>query len=204
MPFIYLIRYCFCVIKCSIGCRLGGSRRSVRKMLRIGSMLIPASYRRRRCLPSHTPLNWMSCTPLWSRKKRNLHPKHCGSRHSLLIELGCGANQKQWSYAGVSGTCSASQTILLRCLCALWYALLWSTLWVRTDKKETYSVEAVNADLRHYLKRLARKSRCFSRRLDALSRNIRLFVYCYNQRQLMQRLYPKYSFHLIEFLCPVS
>jgi IS1 family transposase len=75
---------------------------------------------------------------------------------------------------------------------------------MRTDKKETYSVEAVNADLRHYLKRLARKSRCFSRRLEALARNIRLFAYCYNKRQLMQRLYPKYSFHLIDFLCPVS
>ena len=32
---------------------------------------------------------------------------------------------------------------------------------MRTDKDETYSVEAVNADLRHYLKRLARRSRCF-------------------------------------------
>ena len=38
---------------------------------------------------------------------------------------------------------------------------------MRTDKHETYSVEAVNADLRHYLKRLARKSRCFSRRIQA-------------------------------------
>lgn len=43
---------------------------------------------------------------------------------------------------------------------------------MRSDKKETYSVEAVNADLRHYLKRLARKSRCFSRRLDALQKKI--------------------------------
>jgi IS1 family transposase len=74
---------------------------------------------------------------------------------------------------------------------------------MRTDKKETYSVEAVNADLRHYLKRLARKSRCFSRRLENLHRNVRLFVFCYNQRQLMKRRYPKYSFHLIDFLYPV-
>jgi IS1 family transposase len=71
---------------------------------------------------------------------------------------------------------------------------------MRTDKQETYSMEAVNADLRHYLKRLARKSRCFSRRLDALHKNLRLFVDCYNQRQLMKRLYPRYSFHLIDFL----
>jgi insertion element IS1 protein InsB len=31
------------------------------------------------------------------------------------------------------------------------------------DKSQTYSVEADNAELRHYLARLARKSRCFSR-----------------------------------------
>jgi insertion element IS1 protein InsB len=74
---------------------------------------------------------------------------------------------------------------------------------MRTDKKETYSVEAVNADLRHYLKRLARKSRCFSRSMDTLYKNIRLFVYCYNQRQLMKRLYPKYALHLVDFLYPV-
>ena len=71
---------------------------------------------------------------------------------------------------------------------------------MRTDKQETYSVEAVNADLRHDLKRLARKSRCFSRCMQSLARNIRLFVYCYNQRQLAKRTFPKYSFHLIDFL----
>jgi IS1 family transposase len=74
---------------------------------------------------------------------------------------------------------------------------------IRTDKQETYSVEAVNADLRHDLKRLARKSRCFSRRMQSLARNIRLFVYCYNQRQLAKRTFPKYSFHLIDFLAPL-
>jgi IS1 family transposase len=74
---------------------------------------------------------------------------------------------------------------------------------MRTDKQETYSVEAVNADLRHYLKRLARKSRCFSRRLEALHKNLRLFVSCYNQRQLRKQLYPNYSFHLIDFLAPL-
>jgi len=39
-------------------------------------------------------------------------------------------------------------------------------------------------------KRLARKSRCFSRRIQALARNLHLFVYCYNQRQIMKHLYP--------------
>jgi len=74
---------------------------------------------------------------------------------------------------------------------------------LRNDKQETYSVEAVNADLRHYLKRLARKSRCFSRKLQALKKHIRLFVYCYNQRQIMKRSYPHYPLHLIDYLCPL-
>lgn len=74
---------------------------------------------------------------------------------------------------------------------------------LRSDKKETYSVEAVNADLRHYLKRLARKSRCFSRRLEALHKNLRLFAYCYNQRQLMKQRFPRYTFSLLDFLYPL-
>ena len=71
---------------------------------------------------------------------------------------------------------------------------------LRTDKKETYSVEAVNADLRHYLKRLSRKSRCFSRCPYALRCAVQIFVYCYNQRQLRKRLYPAYPFNLTDFL----
>ena len=74
---------------------------------------------------------------------------------------------------------------------------------MRSDKKETYSVEAVNADLRHYLKRLARKSRCFSRHLEALLKNLQLFAYCYNQRQLMKQKYPQYHLPLIDFLYPL-
>ena len=75
---------------------------------------------------------------------------------------------------------------------------------LRDDKCETYSVEAVNADIRHYLKRLARKSRCFSRSVLALKQALQLFVFCYNRRQLKKRLYPHYPYRLTEFLCPVS
>lgn len=71
---------------------------------------------------------------------------------------------------------------------------------LRNDKKETYSVEAVNADLRHYLKRLARKSRCFSRCPYALRCALQLFVYCYNQRQIRKRTYPTYECNLTDFL----
>ena len=72
---------------------------------------------------------------------------------------------------------------------------------LRTDKRETYSVEAGNPNLRHYMKRLAPKSRCFSRKVQALQKHMRLFVYCYNQRQIMKPNFPKYSAHLIDFLC---
>lgn len=67
------------------------------------------------------------------------------------------------------------------------------------DKSETYSVEAGNAELRHYLARLARKSRCFSRSIDALRRHVKLFIYAWNQRQLHKRQHPTYPAHVIEF-----
>jgi insertion element IS1 protein InsB len=68
------------------------------------------------------------------------------------------------------------------------------------DKSQTYSVEADNAELRHYLARLARKSRCFSRSIDALCAAVQLFVFCWNQRQLYKQRYPNYPAHLIDFL----
>lgn len=37
------------------------------------------------------------------------------------------------------------------------------------DKSETYRVEGANAELPHYLARLARRSRCFSRCIQALA-----------------------------------
>jgi insertion element IS1 protein InsB len=71
---------------------------------------------------------------------------------------------------------------------------------VAEGKTQTYSVEGGNADLRHYLARLAKKSRCFSRCLTALKRAVMLFVHCWNARQLFKRLYPAYHPPLIDFL----
>jgi len=56
-----------------------------------------------------------------------------------------------------------------------------------SDKSQTYSVEAENAELRHYLARLARKSRCFSRCILALARAVNLFLFAWNRRQLFKR-----------------
>lgn len=61
---------------------------------------------------------------------------------------------------------------------------------VAPGKSQTYTVEAVNADLRHYMARLNRRSRCFSRCIAALRRAVWLFVYCYNQKRLWQMRYP--------------
>jgi insertion element IS1 protein InsB len=66
------------------------------------------------------------------------------------------------------------------------------------DKSETYSVEGTNADLRHYLARLARKSRCFSRCIEALRRAVDLFVHFYNKRQLRKQAFPNYPAHITD------
>ena len=68
------------------------------------------------------------------------------------------------------------------------------------DKSETYRVEGDNAEIRHYLARLVRRSRCFSRCIHALRRAIKLFVHVWNQRQLHRKRYPAYPCHLIEFV----
>lgn len=69
-----------------------------------------------------------------------------------------------------------------------------------TDKSQTFSVEGGNSDLRHYLARLQRASRCLSRCLNALARAVELFVYFYNERQMKKRKQPKYLAYLAENL----
>ena len=70
------------------------------------------------------------------------------------------------------------------------------------NKSQTYSVEGDNAELRHYLARLARRSRCFSRCLQALRRAVKLFVHAWNRRQLHRLRFPTYPAHLFQFLNP--
>ena len=70
------------------------------------------------------------------------------------------------------------------------------------DKSQTYAVEADNAELRHYLARLARRSRCFSRCLQALRTALKCFVFAWNCRQLHRRRFPSYPAHLRDFICP--
>ena len=96
---------------------------------------------------------------------------------------------------------------------AVWYySDLWAGYWhvvyapgtytPMPDKSETFRVEGGNAELRRYLARLARRSRCFSRCVKALQRAIRLFVFAWNRRQLYRRRFPRYPAHLRDFVCP--
>lgn len=64
------------------------------------------------------------------------------------------------------------------------------------------NVPWVNAELRHYLARLACKSGCFSRRIHALNRAVKLFVFAWNRRQLYHQRIPAYPSHLLSFACP--
>ena len=49
------------------------------------------------------------------------------------------------------------------------------------DKSNTFTVEGVNADLRHYIPLLARRSRCFARTLETLKAVLVVFVDAYNR-----------------------
>lgn len=49
------------------------------------------------------------------------------------------------------------------------------------NKNDTFTVEGVNADLRHYIPTLARRSRCFPRKLENLQTVLLVFVRAYNR-----------------------
>ena len=49
------------------------------------------------------------------------------------------------------------------------------------NKNDTFTVESVNADLRHYIPVLARRSRCFARKIETLQAVIEVFAEAYNK-----------------------
>ena len=50
-----------------------------------------------------------------------------------------------------------------------------------TDKKDTHNIESVNADLRHCIPGLRRRSRCFYRSLETIRAVFSIFVNAYNK-----------------------
>ena len=63
---------------------------------------------------------------------------------------------------------------------------------VSRGKDETHTIESINANLRTYLGRLARASRCFSRTLQALEEAVRLFIYHHNRRTRFIQRHPQF------------
>jgi IS1 family transposase len=59
------------------------------------------------------------------------------------------------------------------------------------DKSNTFTVEGVNADLRHYIPILARRSRCFPRKLETLRAVVDVFVEAYNKFGLAKMKFRK-------------
>ena len=57
------------------------------------------------------------------------------------------------------------------------------------NKNDTFTVKGVNADLRHYIPTLARRSRCFPRKLENLQAVLAVFVQAYNRFGLQKDLY---------------
>ena len=57
------------------------------------------------------------------------------------------------------------------------------------NKRDTFTVEGVNADLRHYIPTLARRRRCFPRKLENLQAVVSVFVGAYNKFGLAKARY---------------
>ena len=49
------------------------------------------------------------------------------------------------------------------------------------NKKDTFTVEGINADIRHYIPVLARRSRCFCRSIETLAAVLSVFIGAYNK-----------------------
>ena len=74
------------------------------------------------------------------------------------------------------------------------------------DKSDTHTVEGVNADLRHYIPILARRSRCFARKQETLRAVLEVFVEAYNefgkakQAYRSKRVSGELPFSILDFL----
>lgn len=74
------------------------------------------------------------------------------------------------------------------------------------DKRDTFTVEGVNADLRHYIPVLARRSRCFARKLETLQAVMEVFSDAYNEFGVAKHKYRlthttgEIPFSIVDFL----
>jgi IS1 family transposase len=73
---------------------------------------------------------------------------------------------------------------------------------VSAGKRDIYSVEGGNADLRDDSAALARKTRCFARSVPSVRDTRKLVIIGYNQQQLRTFRYPTYHRTLVECVSP--
>ena len=57
------------------------------------------------------------------------------------------------------------------------------------NKNDTFTVEGINADIRHYIPVLARRSRCFCRKIETLEAVLAVFIDAYNKFGEAKRKY---------------
>jgi len=57
------------------------------------------------------------------------------------------------------------------------------------NKKDTHNIESTNADLRHYIPGLARRSRCFYRKQETLEAVLAVFIDVYNKLEKQKLKY---------------
>lgn len=58
------------------------------------------------------------------------------------------------------------------------------------NKSQTYTVEGVNSDLRHYIPAIHRRSKCFFRSIETINAVFKIFVHAFNKFALAKFLYP--------------
>ena len=74
------------------------------------------------------------------------------------------------------------------------------------NKNNAFTVEGINADLRHYIPILARRSRCFARSLETLTAFVAVFIEAYNRFEPAKQHFQKHRtkgeppFGLVDFL----
>ena len=75
-----------------------------------------------------------------------------------------------------------------------------------SNKADTFTVEGINADLRHYIPLLARRSRCFARKIETLYTVVEVFAEAYNRfgiakmNYLRNRKSRELPFSVLDFL----
>ena len=70
------------------------------------------------------------------------------------------------------------------------------------NKTQTYTVEGVNSDFRHYIPALHRRSKCFFRSIETIKAVFKIFIFAFNSFALAKFNFPllKSSFSLSSFI----